>query len=251
MKNIQVNYLTYYLLLVYLLCGLFKEAILSFLIVIIHELGHVFFLKLYKYKIISINIYPFGGITKIDKKINTPFISDILVSLGGFIFQILLHILFFYLYQNNIITTNTYTIFTYYNKLILLFNVLPIHPLDGFKVLSLLIEEIIPYKSSITISIILSFITLILFVKVNIDYSINNYLIISFLIYKAIEYLKNKKYMYNKFLLERYLYTFKAKKVVNTTLSLYKIKKNIYYFFYSNNSFISEKLKLSKKFISK
>ena len=62
----QINYFTYFYFFLAFLCGYFKNSCFIFLIVIIHELGHILTIKLFKYQIISITLYPFGGITKID-----------------------------------------------------------------------------------------------------------------------------------------------------------------------------------------
>ena len=76
MKNIKakfkINTFTYLLILSALWTGLIKNISLILFIVIIHELGHAFFLHRYEYEIIQIEIFPFGGITKVNKPINTP-----------------------------------------------------------------------------------------------------------------------------------------------------------------------------------
>ena len=93
MKIIKVNFLTIYFLLLLFLCGYVRVGLIIFFIVLIHELGHVFFIKLFKYKIESITIYPFGGITKIYKDINTPIKKELLIASGGIILQLILFII--------------------------------------------------------------------------------------------------------------------------------------------------------------
>ena len=74
MKNIfpkiKINSATYILFLSFLLTGFIKNILLIFLIVIIHEIGHVFFLKYFHYKIEKVEIFPFGGLTTTNKYIN-------------------------------------------------------------------------------------------------------------------------------------------------------------------------------------
>ena len=72
----RFNKYTLLFILIFLLCGLFKNICIILFIVITHELAHVLVAKALGYKIISINIYPFGGITKIDKKLNDHIIYD-------------------------------------------------------------------------------------------------------------------------------------------------------------------------------
>ena len=64
--KIKVNYLTLYFLLILFLCGYIKNALIIFGIVIFHELGHILISIILGYKIKSVELFPFGGITKID-----------------------------------------------------------------------------------------------------------------------------------------------------------------------------------------
>ena len=96
MKTIKINFLTIYFLLLLFLCGYLKVGLIIFFIVIFHELGHILFIKLFNYKIVSINIYPFGGITKINKDINTPVNKELIIAAAGVIFQLLLFMMVYY-----------------------------------------------------------------------------------------------------------------------------------------------------------
>lgn len=249
MKLIKINYLTYYLLLIYFLCGLIKPGIIVFIIIIFHELGHVFIAKINKYEILSINIYPFGGITKIKKDINSPFLKDLFLSLGGFIFQIILYFIFNKLNSIHLITNNTFDIFCLYNKLILLFNLLPIIPLDGSQIAELLLSKVFPFKKSLLLNICVSLSTLFLFVLFNYNYSLNNYLIITFLFFKILENKKNISLVYNKFLLERCLNYYEFKHIIsNHKNKISNIKKYKKFYFWNNNHWEDEKIILQNKF---
>ena len=90
MKIIKFDYSFLFILFILLLCGYIRIGIFISLIVIIHELGHVLICKLFKYKIINVTIYPFGGITKIEKDINTSPNKEIILASAGIIMQIIL-----------------------------------------------------------------------------------------------------------------------------------------------------------------
>ena len=253
MKNIKnlfkINSATYILILTFLLTGLIKNIILIYLIVIIHELGHFFIIKILKYKIVKIDIYPMGGVTTINKKINTKISHELIIAIFGIIFQIILGLIFLMLFKNGLISNNTYEIFNNYNKTIIFFNMLPIIPLDGYIFLRSIWELIFPYKKSFYISFIISIISIILFITYNQIYSLNNYLIISFLIYKIVTVYKDFKYEYYRFLLERYLYNFNYKNIkYENHKKLDLLKKDTYHYFKTNNTYISEKKILAKKF---
>lgn len=253
MKNIRkifkINFATYILILTFLLTGLIKNILLIYIIVIVHEIGHIFIARLLKYKIIKVEIYPMGGVTTIDKKVNTSIKEELLIASFGLFFQILLWLIMKILYINNIISINAYELFLGYNFTIFCFNLLPIIPLDGHYIFKTILEYIFPFKKSYYISFIISLIFIILFITYNMVYSLNNYLIISFLIYKIINSYKDFKYIYLKFLTERYLYDINYKKIkYENKLDLNLLKKDNYHYFKKNDRIISEKKLLKQKF---
>jgi len=247
---LNINIATYFLILTFLFTGLIKNIILIYLIVIFHELGHLFIIKLLKYEVLKIDIYPMGGVTKVNKKINTSITHELLISMFGIIFQVILALIFMIFYNGNLVSLNTYNLFKVYNKTIMIFNMLPIIPLDGYIFLRSILEMVFPYKKSFYLSFIISIISIILFITFNELYSLNNYLMISFLIYKIINSLKDFKYENLKFLLERHLFNLKYHKIKNEKHpNLNLLKKDTYHYFKSNNTIISEKNLLNHKFI--
>jgi len=247
---LNINIATYFLILTFLFTGLIKNIILIYLIVIFHELGHLFIIKLLKYEVLKIDIYPMGGVTKVNKKINTSITHELLISMFGIIFQVILALIFMIFYNGNLVSLNTYNLFKVYNKTIMIFNMLPIIPLDGYIFLRSILEMVFPYKKSFYLSFIISIISIILFITFNELYSLNNYLMISFLIYKIINSLKDFKYENLKFLLERHLFNLKYHKIKNEKYpNLNLLKKDTYHYFKSNNTIISEKNLLNHKFI--
>ena len=86
-----------------------------------------------------------------------------------------------------------------------------------------------------------------LFTYFNYYFKLNNYLIIIFLIYKIFLYIKDLKYLKNKFLLERYLneYNFSKIKIINKINNMQKERKH--YFKYNNN-LVTEKAVLKRYF---
>ena len=239
-KIINLHYSTYIYLIVCFLTGYIKQSITIFLIIIIHELGHVFFTKLFKYDIVKINIYPFGGVTIANKPINCRIIKDLLIYFGGFIFQIIMVLIV------NLLGFNFY-MFNYYNKTIILFNILCIFPLDGFFIIKTILEKFKSFYYIQKVMGVISFITLFIFTISFYNYS--NYLILSFLLYKSIEYSKDIKYIYNRFLLERLSNNcFISKIEYNDKPNLKELKREIYHYFRYKNKIIGEKQMLEKRF---
>lgn len=236
MKIIKLDYTTIYILFILFICGYIKIGIYILFIVTFHELGHILVCLIFKYKIISITIYPFGGITKIQKDINTSTNKEIILSLAGIFMQILLIPIF------KDIT------FSKLNISILIFNLLPIIPLDGSILLKSLLNKIYSFKRTYTIYIIISIIFVIIYTIFNYKYSINNYLIISIFIYRIYKEIKDYKYIYNKFLLERYLKKYKFKYISTKEGDLDILKIDTYQYFREENIILSEYKKLQERF---
>ena len=119
--------------------GLFKEFILFTSIIFIHEVGHALAALYYKWSIDKIVIMPFGGITIFNEKLNRPIKEEFIILIFGPIFQIIYYKIFSTFY-------NSYTFMNYHYSL-LFFNLLPIYPLDGAKLLNLLFNKILPFTS--------------------------------------------------------------------------------------------------------
>ena len=164
----------------------------------------------------------------------------------GPIFQII-----YYLLIINFLTINDYQLFKMYHYSILIFNMLPIYPLDGGKLLNIILSFITSYQKSYILTILLSFSTiiiiLILSIKINFSLSFNLYLIISLILIKLTKLYKDRLYYYNKFKLERYLnnYHFKKIKVIPNINKMMRDKRHI---IKKENKYLTEKEYLNNIF---
>jgi len=200
---------------------------------------------IFKYKIVKINIYPFGGYTIFDSDINTSLLNEFMVFLGGILFQTIFFIIAKYTLDNY---SYTYKLISNYNLTILIFNLLPIIPLDGAKVLNIALNKLFSFKTSHLISIYISYISiiiLIIFVSNNLNMILMFILILTLLIKEH----KSHKYIFNKFLLERYIKNikFKSNNFIKN-INLYKMKKYYNNIFIYKNKYIDEKEALSLKY---
>lgn len=241
LKKIKIDNTTYLLILLALLAGYFKNVSIILLIVIIHEFGHVFFFKIFNIEIQSIVVYPFGGITTVNKKIHERIYKDVIISLGGIIFQLILIIIFFIFNEYNLIVKSTYDLFLFYNYNIIFFNLIPIIPLDGSKLYFAIFSKYLSFKCSYIIMIILSFISLIFFGVYNFIHGLNDIIIYLFLIFKIYECIKEYRYVINKFYLERVMYNNYYDCIINNCSSLDKMMVNKYYFFKIGRRYINER----------
>lgn len=232
MKLISLDISTIIIYLLLCLGGSFKQVILSLLIIIWHEMGHLFFLSIFKVQIRKITIYPFGGLITTNKLLNYPPLKELFISLGGIINQLILAFFFKKLFSFNYINSYTYYLFKKLNLSILYFNLVPIYPLDGYVILNSILNMGISYLKSNILSIMISLGGLIIFIIVSFNLKINSVFVISFLVYKIYIYLKDYKYYKNKFILERIIYDVPYQKIVyKSYYSPYYLGLNKYYYF--------------------
>lgn len=223
------------------LTGHFSNLIVFTSLILIHEIGHAIVASTFKYNIDKIIIYPYGGLTKLNKLINTSITKDLLVAIAGIVIQIIYFQIILILYKNGIIREYIYEEFYLYNKSMIIFNILPIIPLDGSKILNLLLSKHINYNLSNKLTVVISLITILLFI-ISKEYE-NNYsiiLTIGILMQNIYLFYKDIDYIYNKFLLERYLYNFNYKKT-KLIKNKNKMHKNKKHFFQENNKVLNEK----------
>lgn len=215
--SFKINIFTYILYLIIIFSGYINYLLILLIIMFFHELGHIITIKLLGYQINNIVITPLGGIIETDINYNVKSSHLFLISISGVVFQLLL----FLIIKNNY--SNNYHIFYLLNRSIILLNILPIYPLDGYKIFMSFLENIISYRIANIILNIISVITLIiLFVTTK-----NIYIFIFYYVTNIVNIL-NLPYIYNKFLLERLLHKKKYKKsiVVNNIKNIYKCKDN-------------------------
>ena len=151
----------------------------------------------------------------------------------------------------NFLSLRDIEIIKVYNYSILIFNLLPIYPLDGGKLINILLSYIFSYKNSYIITMIISFIIsiLILFISITNTFNLtfNLFLMISLIITKLIEEYRKRKYYFNKFKLERFLknYKFKRIKTINNVDNMMRDKRHLIKI---NHKYYTEKEVLRKRY---
>jgi stage IV sporulation protein FB len=196
-------------------------------------------------------MYPFGGHIVFDEDINKPLKEEFLILISGPIFQMILFFIVSILYNFNIINIYTYNVFFEYHYTILFFNLIPIYPLDGSKILNIIFNNFLPFKESHKLTIYLSYIFIIVYF-IFLYSNINLLILLVILSIKVIKEHKDHNFIFNKFLLERYLKDIKHK--FNHLIKgerINKIRKNRNNLFKVNNKIYNEKKILKKRFTKK
>ncbi|AIK38923.1 stage IV sporulation protein FB [Bacillus pseudomycoides] len=185
----------------------FKELLLLFCIVLIHELGHAFAAAHYKWRIKQIQLLPFGGVAELEEHGNKPLKEELIVVIAGPIQHVWMIGLAYALARAGWFSEELYHFFVWNNLMILGFNLLPIWPLDGGKVLFNVLSHQFPYLqahekmmkiSCVFFSVILGW---QLFWNSN---SIMMWVLLLFLAISLYQEWKQRRYAFMRFLLERY-----------------------------------------------
>ena len=240
-KYFKINIFVYILAIVSIFTASFKQFIIITTLIVIHEIGHFLAAKIIKVETDKIYIYPLGGVSKFYLPINSHPLKELFILIFGPIFQQIAYYLLLKLYPYD---TNMIQIYHYG---ILLFNFMPIYPLDGGKILLLFLSITNPYKKSLKITIRISYIIILTILIFNLNkIKINTIVTICFLIYKTTKEYHQINLIYEKFILERYLnnYTFKKIKIVDSMNDFFKNKAHI---IKENNKYYLEKEYLLKK----
>ena len=237
-KNIfRIHPFYYFFALISVFTGNFKNFILFSTIIIVHEFGHFFMALFLKWRVEKILLLPFGGVTIFNEDLNRPMIEEFLILICG----PLLQIFFTFFFKNDDVLIS-------YSNNLLLFNLLPIYPLDGSKILNLFFNIFFGFKKSHLLSIYFSFIVILL-VFVRYDFSLMLVLVLLFILFKVLDEFNNHRNIFNRFLLERYTKNFNFKKVkVIKSKNIEKMKRDYRHVFYDDGVYITEKKMLKKRF---
>ncbi|MCP8617007.1 M50 family metallopeptidase [Salirhabdus salicampi] len=142
--------------------GSFMEMIIIFTIVVIHEFGHLSMALFFRWRIRKVMFWPFGGVMETDDYFSRPNREELYVVLAGPVQHIWIH--FFLIYSNGfgLLSPDLIQFAVHYNIVLLLFNLIPIYPLDGGKLCFLLFSQFLPFQKAMDWTIIFSVMTVII-----------------------------------------------------------------------------------------
>lgn len=236
----KIHVFFYIVMFVALITGNIRDYLIFISIIIVHELGHITGGVIFSWNIKEVILLPFGGLTVFNNLVNTSLLEEFIVVLLGPLFQIV-----FYIFINHFFIISDRVV--YYNFILLIFNLLPIYPLDGSKFLYVLLCLLFPFKycNLILVFVSLMFIFLVIVFIGRFDLLI--FLILLFLFIKVVFLFKNHDIIFDKFLFERYNYNLYFKRVlkVNRINDMYLWCRHL---FFDGNKYVSERKILSKRF---
>ncbi|HHU80822.1 MAG: hypothetical protein ACOX40_03660 [Bacilli bacterium] len=155
--KIKIHYSLIIFIILSLFLGQLKYVLIFLTIVLLHEGGHIFALLLFKGELQKITLTVVGGIIDVnDYKLNN--LQNLIVSLSG----ITINVLIILIIKNIYIDSAIKEVILSYNKLMIAFNLLPIYPLDGFRIIEVFLNMVFDYEYAQDLSTIVSSFFLIL-----------------------------------------------------------------------------------------
>jgi stage IV sporulation protein FB len=183
------------------------ELCLLLLIIFVHEMGHAVAASFFSWRIKRISFLPFGGVAEMDEHGNRPLREEAIVTLAGPLQHIWLVGVGFLFYEMNVISTDLFELFFQYNLMVFIFNLLPIWPLDGGKLVFLLLSLQRTFPNAHRETLLVSIGSLLLFSAAVLSispFNLNIWIVIIFIIISLYTEWKQQPYVFMRFLLERY-----------------------------------------------
>ncbi|WP_088068341.1 M50 family metallopeptidase [Gottfriedia luciferensis] len=185
----------------------FWSVLFVTIIIFFHELGHAIAATFFDWRINKITLLPFGGVVDLDEHGNRPTYEEFIVTISGPIQHLTLFIIAKFLFQLNFMPENLYSLFISFNVSILFFNLLPIWPLDGGKLIYQLFSVIFPFVKAHQYSLYSSFIFLVLSSIITLliqPTNITIWVCLLFLMVSLWGEWKNRHFVVIRFLMERF-----------------------------------------------
>jgi stage IV sporulation protein FB len=185
----------------------FLELSLLLGIIFIHEMGHAFAASFFSWRIKKITLLPFGGVAEMDEHGNRPLKEEAIVVLAGPLQHFWMVLAAYILFSMSFIPEEIYQVFLRYNLMIFIFNLIPIWPLDGGKIIFLLLSLNKSFPNAHRNTLIFSFLALIIFsisILVTSPLNLNVWIVIAFLFFSLYHEWKQRRFVFMRFLLERY-----------------------------------------------
>jgi stage IV sporulation protein FB len=207
LRHVQIHPLLWIIIAISIATAHFRELSLLLGIIFIHEMGHAFAASFFSWRIKRIVLLPFGGVVELDEHGNRPLKEELIVVISGPLQHVWMVGVAFLFYSISWIPQDLFQLFFHYNMMILVFNLFPVWPLDGGKLLFLLFSLQKPFPKAHQLTLIISLICLSLFsliILITAPTHLNVWIIIGFLYFSLYHEWKQRPYVFIRFLLERH-----------------------------------------------
>ncbi|QRG69407.1 M50 family metallopeptidase [Brevibacillus choshinensis] len=186
--------------------GHFLEVLTLFIIVLIHEMGHVAMARELGWTVTEVQLLPFGGVATMEDAYATDPLDEIVVALAGPFLNVVMMAVSYLFWYTGIWTEEWAYFFLISNLTIALFNLLPIWPLDGGRIVQAILCWFLPYRQAAMLSLTGSTLLAGLMVGLSAwELKINVLVIGVYLLSVNIQAFLRFPYQFFRFLMEKYV----------------------------------------------
>ncbi|MFD1426456.1 stage IV sporulation protein FB [Kroppenstedtia sanguinis] len=204
--RIRIHSLFWLVIFTSVVTGQFLEVITLFVLVLIHELGHVTVAHSYGWRMSGIQLLPFGGVAHTEEWGTVPAREEVAVALAGPFHNVMMVLFGYVFFQMGWWSEEWMQYFVQGNTLMAGFNLLPIYPLDGGRILQALLSYRFSYRRTLTLSLTCSLTGACLILLWSVwggSWNLNLCVIALFLLYSSGIAFKQRDYQYMRFLMKR------------------------------------------------
>ncbi len=192
------------------LTGYFHELFTLFILVIVHELGHVVAARGFGWTVREVKLLPFGGVAEVEEAGVAPIREEIAVALAGPLQNVWMGFAAWCCGQLGLWEPGWAEYIWKANLMLGLFNLLPIYPLDGGKLLQATLSRSINYyrtlvwtvRMSLCFSIGMLIVAMLPLLEGD-GIQLNLMIVAAFLLVSNWTYSRNLPYVFYRFLLHR------------------------------------------------
>jgi stage IV sporulation protein FB len=139
------------LLVLAVFAGYISEMLTLFAIVLIHEIGHVTAARHFGWRVRYVQLLPFGGVAEVDDHGLVPAHEELIVAIAGPLQHVWIIGFSLLMRAMDLGDPSWWSYFIQANVLIALFNLLPVLPLDGGKILLAGMSWIMSYHRALVV----------------------------------------------------------------------------------------------------
>ncbi|WP_042164740.1 M50 family metallopeptidase [Paenibacillus gorillae] len=191
--------------------GFFSELLTLFLIVLVHEAGHVITARAFGWTVREVKLLPFGGVVEVDEASGLPAGQEAMVAIAGPLQNLWIGLAAWGCGQLGWWDAEWAAYVWKANMMIGLFNLLPIYPLDGGKLLQAAFSYGFNYftmmkwtaRISIALSAMMIIFSILIAFRPNEGVQLNLLAIGIFLLLTNWTYYRNIPYLFVRFLMHR------------------------------------------------
>jgi stage IV sporulation protein FB len=221
-------------------------------------------MEYFSWRVTKIDILPFGGVAVTEEFDNKPLKEELIVTISGPLMNILFAILLYTLGCIDSFKLENIRLLQHINLTLLFVNLIPIHPLDGGRIITLIYQTFFPYYKTfklITISSLTVLILLSLYLIIDEISNAGNLIVLCYLMFILIFNWKNRAYIFIRYLTNRhnsFEVNFNEVSIINTEVTspilnvlkkFYKYKKHLISVNYNGKKYIIDENELLHNFL--